>query len=389
MPLIPREIAETLQTLTPPKAVVLLGARQVGKTTLFKEIVRDPNALWLTGDSPQSVRLLQSAHQEGNLADLLLQTRTLVIDEAQRIPNIGIILKTLVDADSGAQIFVTGSSSLDLAGGVRESAAGRLITRELWPVSAKELAQSKGWARVLLDINSRLLFGMYPAVIESSEPRLLLENYCSDVLFKDIFALSGIRHPQKLTNLVTYLAAQVGSEVNYDSLSREVGLSKQTVMDYIDLLEQSFIIRRCDSFSGNLPNELKKGKKIYFCDNGIRNALLGDFSPIETRRDKGALWENFFFMELVKKHSYDGRFVREAFWRAQKQGGHVQAEVDFVEVFNNRLTAAFECKFASEEKTRSVRNFSKHYPDCPVRLVTPGNFYKFLTEENTAQPAGA
>lgn len=373
MPYIQRELQPQITRETPPKAVVIFGARQIGKTTLLTELSQyEKSVRWFNGDLITDHRQLQfSSSTDVELT--LRQADTIIIDEAQRFPNIGLILKQLVDVNVrlnlGKKIFATGSSSLELAKGVKESAVGRLVHRQMWPLSISEIAAAKGWGEISQNIERLMIYGTYPAVFtDPDHAESTLRNYCDGVLYKDLFALAGIRQNEKFMHLVKLLAYNVGSEVNYDNLARDTGLSRTTVAAYLQLLEQCFIIKICPSFSRNLSNELKKGKKVYFCDNGVRNAIIGDFSPMVARpsQDGGALWENFFFMERVKLHSIRNDFTDMYFWRTTSNNPH---ELDFLEVKNERIRA-FECKLSSSAKARPGK-FTTAYPDAPIDTVTP------------------
>ena len=378
MPYIQRELQPQIISETPPKAVVILGARQIGKTTLVSELsLHEKSVRWFNGDLITDHRLLQfSSTTDVELT--LRQADTIVIDEAQRFPNIGLILKQLVDENIrlnlGKKIFATGSSSLELAKGVKESAVGRLVHRQMWPLSISEIAAAKGWGEICQNIERLMIYGTYPAVFtDPDHAEATLRNYCDGVLYKDLFALAGIRQNEKFMHLVQLLAFNVGSEVNYDNLARDTGLSKTTVAEYLQLLEQCFIIKICPSFSRNLSNELKKGKKVYFCDNGVRNAIIGDFSPMAARRgqDVSALWENFFFMERVKLHSIRNDFTDMYFWRTTSNNPH---KLDFLEVKNAKIRA-FECKLSPSAKARPGK-FTTAYPDAPIQTVTPDDLMK-------------
>lgn len=377
MPYIQRELQPQITRETPPKAVVIFGARQIGKTTLLTELSQyEKSVRWFNGDLITDHRQLQfSSSTDVELT--LRQADTIIIDEAQRFPNIGLILKQLVDVNVrlnlGKKIFATGSSSLELAKGVKESAVGRLVHRQMWPLSISEIAAAKGWGEISQNIERLMIYGTYPAVFtDPDHAESTLRNYCDGVLYKDLFALAGIRQNEKFMHLVKLLAYNVGSEVNYDNLARDTGLSRTTVADYLQLLEQCFIIKICPSFSRNLSNELKKGKKVYFCDNGVRNAIIGDFSPMVARpsQDGGALWENFF-MERVKLHSIRNDFTDMYFWRTTSNNPH---ELDFLEVKNERIRA-FECKLSSSAKARPGK-FTTAYPDAPIDTVTPDDLMR-------------
>lgn len=378
MPYIQRELQPQIIRETPPKAVVILGARQIGKTTLVSELsLHEKSVRWFNGDLNTDHRLLQfSSTTDVELT--LRQADTIVIDEAQRFPNIGLILKQLIDENIrlnlGKKIFATCSSSLELAKGVKESAVGRLVHRQMWPLSISEIAAAKGWGEICQNIERLMIYGTYPAVFtDPDHAEAILRNYCDGVLYKDLFALAGIRKNEKFMHLVQLLAFNAGSEVNYDNLARDTGLSKTTVANYLQLLEQCFIIKICPSFSRKLSNELKKGKKVYFCDNGVRNAIIGDFSPMAARRgqDASALWENFFFMERVKFHSIRNDLTDMYFWRTTSNNPH---KLDFLEVKNEKIRA-FECKLSPSAKARH-RKFTTAYPDAPIQTVTPDDLMK-------------
>ena len=233
---------------------------------------------------------------------------------------------------------------------------------------------TKGWVDICQNIERLMIYGTYPAVFtDPDHAEATLRNYCDGVLYKDLFALAGIRQNDKFMHLVKLLAFNVGSEINYDSLARDTGLSRATVADYLQLLEQCFIIKICPSFSRNLSNELKKGKKVYFCDNGVRNAIIGDFSPLAARRgqDAGALWENFFFMERIKLHSFRNDFTDIYFWRTT---GNYPKRLDFLEVHNEQIRA-FECKLSPSAEVNH-KKFMTAYPDALIQTVTPDDLMK-------------
>ncbi len=371
MAYISRALGELVAKRSTHKVVVIFGSRRVGKTTLLRKLSAHRTTRWYNGDNADDVEAL-NLRSAGDVNNLLSLAEMIVIDEAQRIPDIGLTLKRLADAnellENPVKLYATGSSSLDLAKGVRESAVGRLIQYQMWPFSVKELAADKGWGWVMENRDRLMVYGMYPAAVtDNEEARETLRDYCEGILFKDIFALSGIRLYSKFDALVRLLAYNIGSEVNYDNLARETGLNKTTVADYITLLEQCFIVKVCPSYSRNLANELKKGKKIYFCDTGIRNAVIGDFTPMSTRSDAGALWENFFFMERQKLHSLQRDYANMYFWRTT---GAKQHEIDFLEIVDGKMTA-FECKLSENARAKPGDEFLKAYPDCSIQVVTP------------------
>lgn len=386
MSLVDRDLFPLIDKETSPKAVVIVGARRTGKTTLLEVLAKKHESVrWYSGDDPTHCEELQlSSASDVELA--LMQAQALIIDEAQRIPNICLTLKRLVDANerlaNPKKIYVTGSSSLDLAKGVKESAVDRLLMREMWPLSISEIAAFRSWGEVRQTIDRLIVYGTYPnAFVDPENAGRTLRDYCEGLLYKDLFELSDIRLRNKVETLVRVLAYNIGSEVNYDNLSRETGLNKTTVADYVTLLEQCNIVRVCPSYAKNLANEIKKGKKIYFVDTGIRNAIMNDFSPMSARRDRdaGALWENFFFIERLKLHSLRQDSISMYFWRTSGNKTH---ELDFVEVKDGKMRA-FECKLSKTAKANSGDAFKKAYPDCPIDVVTPADLMKlWLQDEN-------
>lgn len=385
VPFIHRDIVESIAQSTPPKAVVIYGPRRAGKTTLLSSLL-GPNTRILNADRRKDIVMLDDLASAGDVDVFLENYDTIVIDEAQRIPNIGLIIKILVDANRSTKIFVAASSSLELAKGVRESAVGRLINRHLWPLSLHELVNQYGQGYIDNNFERLLVYGMYPEVVTKHENAIeLLSDYSMDLMYKDVFELGAIRNPEPLRHLVEYLAYHIGQEVSYENLAREIKVHSLTVEKYIDLLEKCFIIKRCGSYSRNLANELKKGKKIYFCDVGVRNAIIGDFSPFSARADAGALWENFFFIERMKKLDLQRNFARQYFWRVRgtrrvnstDKPVEYSRSIDFIETRDNILQA-FECKLNPTRKDRTGQEFRDAYPDCDIHVVTPRDAVAWL-----------
>lgn len=366
-PYIPRELEAPLSAPGPAgRAEVIIGPRQVGKSTMLQKLVEGRRHIILTGEDEDDLAILSDPKSYLKLTE---EYPYLIIDEAQFIPGIGRVIKRIVDNNrSGSRIFVTGSSSLDLAGGLKESAAGRFNSYELWPFSLRELARRTSWIEVKRSMNERLIYGSMPAVV--NDPRHA-EEYLLDisdaVLYKDIFKLAEMRRPAEFTKLVKYLALNIGSVVRYGTMASELGIQNKTIERYIDLLEACCILRVVPSLSRNPQSEIKLGKKIYFYDNGIRNALIRKFSPLPARTDSGALWENLFFTERLKLHAFRRDGTEIFFWRTR-----AQHEMDFLEVQNGKV-AAFECKSSPKTKTTSIRAFERAYPDTPVTIATPGN----------------
>ncbi len=382
--MIERSISKNVISSTPPKAVAIFGPRRVGKTTLLDHLVGTKDVTWIYGDLFSSSEAL-TLKTESDVDTLLSGSKAIVIDEAQRIPDIGLKVKILVDRNIqknwATKIYLSGSSSLQLANGVKESALGRIRSYRLWPLSLEELANNYlSWPEVSEMLGRLMVFGTFPTVVtEPKEARGALMEYVENMLYKDIFATSSIRKPEQLMHLTHVLARQIGSEVSYDNLSREVGVSRTTIVEYIDLLEQCFIIKRCPSFSENTDSGLKKGKKIYFVDNGIRNAVLGNFSTFSNRSDAGALFENFFFMERFKYNDYQRNFVDLYFWRSRISGNTKISEVDFLEVLDEKPLQAFECKLSDKiHATSSTTQFSKKFSNCPIHIATHRNIREFF-----------
>lgn len=384
MAFIQRDLEPQLLSETPPKAIVLYGSRHIGKKTLVTQLAKTASSVrWFDGDTLTAQNQLQF-NSTTDIELTLRQADVIIIEEAQRIQNIGLILKQLVDENIrlslGKKIVALATTSLDLAKGVTESAVGRLVHQQMWPLSISEIANHNSWGDVCQNVERLMIYGTYPAVLTDPDyAELTLKRYYETLLYKDLFALPDIRHRNKLMLLVTRLAFNVGKEVSYESLARETGLNKMTVADYLQLLEQCFLIKICPSFSKNLSNELKKGKKVYFCDNGIRNAIIADFSPMSARRnqDAEALWENFFYMERVKLHSLRNDGIDLYFWRTTSNTPH---ELDFLEVKNETIRA-FDCKLSPNAKARPGK-FTTAYPDAPIQVVTPNDLMKLWLLEH-------
>lgn len=372
---IPRTLSERLLSSPKNKATLLLGARQVGKSTLLKHLFREKEYLWASGDDPYTRTELGKLTSPVDLKQYIGKNNIFIIDEAQQIDSIGLLLKRLVDLELNCRIFATGSSSLDLATGVYESAAGRIRSYQLMTLSLQELSDFFSWGRLSQSLSNRLVYGNYPFVIgeELNEAEQNLSMLFQSVAFKDIFSLAGIRKPAGFTRLVEILAYRLGCLCTNDSLAREAGLSVTAVENYLSLLEQCFLIKVLPSFSKNLANELKKSKKIYFCDVGLRNAAIGDFRPFSVRssEEQGVLFENFFIMERIKFALYNNPLTRHYFWRTKNK-----EEVDLIEVHNQEMTA-FEVKLSRDDAHAPIA-FRKAYPNVPFHVVSRYNLQNFL-----------
>lgn len=375
-PYIRRELeAPILRGTLRNRAELILGPRQVGKSTMLDHLVQNQRFIKLTGEDEDDLSILADPK---TFLTLTQQFPNVIIDEAQFVPNIGRVIKRLVDNNTtDSRIFVTGSSALDLGGHLKESAAGRFNSYNLWPFSLEELAEHSSWIEVKRQINDRMIYGCHPDVInDPAHAKEYLLDFTDSILYKDLFKLAEVRKPTDLTKLVTFLAANVGSEIRYGSIASELGIQNKTIERYVDLLVSCFILKVVPSWSRNPTAELKLSKKIYFYDNGIRNALLKNFAPVPAREDKGALWENLFFTERLKLHAFRRDGGEIYFWRTKKQH-----EMDFIEIVNGTI-AAFECKAGNKINSTSIKAFSRAYPNIPVTVVSPDNI-----DQEPAEPA--
>ncbi|MCM1176510.1 MAG: ATP-binding protein [Clostridium sp.] len=357
------------------KAVVLIGARQAGKSTLFRQITesREEACLSLNCDEPE-VRDVLTKTNTAELKQLIGHNRIVVIDEAQRVPDIGLTMKLITDNFPDVQLLATGSSAFELQNSLNETLTGRKYEYHLFPLSTRELMGDKGALFVRQHFELRLIYGSYPDVLtHSDEAKELLMNLAESYLYKDLLTLDSIRKPAMLEKLLIALSLQLGSEISYNELAQTIGSDNKTIEKYIDLLEKCFIIFRLDAFSRNLRNELKKSKKIYFYDNGIRNAVIQNFAPPSLRQDMGALWENFVISERKKANMYSGRFAKPYFWRTV--GGQ---EIDYIEEEDGEFTA-LEMKWNPKKGRASLPDaFLKSYKLKDSAVVTPENYIEWV-----------
>ena len=357
------------------KVIIILGPRQVGKTSLLKEVFKnkDKDTVWINGDSIDERSLLEK-ESETRYKSLFDKTKLLIIDEAQRIKNIGLNLKIIHD-QLHLKIIATGSSSFDLANKINEPLTGRKLEYNLYPLSFEELANHHGLFEEIKNLPNRLIYGSYPEVITNQgNQKEILQNLTSSYLYKDILEWSMIKKSDKLLKLLQAIAFQIGNQVSYNELANTVGLNKETIENYIDLLEKSFVIFRLHSFSRNSRNELKKSKKIYFYDNGVRDALISNFNPIELRNDVGALWENYIVSERIKYTSYNQIYSNKYFWRTK-----TQQEIDYIEEREGNLFA-YEFKWNTLKKAKIPKSFITAYPNAETKIITPKNYHEFITQ---------
>lgn len=353
------------------KAILLIGPRQVGKTTLIYNILDKRKFLFLNGDDP-TVRALLANINTQQLNNVIADNKIIFIDEAQRIENIGITLKLITDQYKSVQLIVSGSSAFELNNLINEPLTGRKWEYHLYPISWEELENSIGYVESEQQLELRLLYGMYPDVINNSgEEDEILNELVTSYLYKDILAFGGIRKPEILEKLLKALALQVGSEVNYNELSRLIGVSKNTINSYIDLLAKGYVIFKLPSFSKNLRTEIRTNQKIYFYDNGVRNAIIGNFNPLDLRTDVGLLWENFLISERIKKNAYYKLKTNHFFWRTKQQ-----QEIDYIEQTNSSLKA-FEFKWKANAKVKIPKTFTNAY-DVEVKIIDKSNFREFV-----------
>ena len=357
------------------KVLILLGARQTGKSTLVKELLKDftENEKQYLDCDDVTIRESLSNQSISELRRVVGSSKIIVIDEAQRVKNVGLSLKMMADNFPDCQIVATGSSSLELSNQINEPLTGRKFEYQLFPISWIELSEHFGYLQTKAQLDQRLIYGMYPDVLNNAgDEGKILQNLASSYLFKDLLQYQNIRKPELLDKLLKALALQIGSEVSYPELGNLLGVDKNTVETYIDLLEKSFVVFRLNPFSRNLRNELNKKRKVFFYDTGIRNAIIGDFRPLSLRQDVGNLWENFLMAERKKSNEYNENYVNAYFWRT-----HQQQEIDYVEDKNGQLRA-FEFKWNVNKKVKPPQLFTDTYAGSTFEVISKDNFYDFL-----------
>lgn len=362
-----------LQKLYTGKALVLIGPRQTGKSTLINEILKEKGKyLFLNGDDfaiQQELEIPNTVH----LKRLIGQDKIVFIDEAQKIKNIGTSAKIIVDQFKDVQLILSGSSAFDLNNEINEPLTGRKWEYNLYPISWQEWQDYKGFLEAKLQLENRILFGMYPDVINKEGNEIeVLNHLVNSYLYKDVLALSGIKKPDILQKLTQALALQIGNEVSYNELAQLLGINKETVANYIDVLEKAFVVFRLNPFGKNLRNEIKTNKKIYFYDTGIRNALIANFNPLHLRNDKGALWENFLIAERIKFLSYTKNYAKTYFWRTVQQ-----QEIDWIEEKDGKIMA-YEFKWSNKKKGKFPKKFEIAY-NATFETINEQNFYEFVT----------
>jgi len=368
-----------LKYLRPNKVVIVLGARRVGKTELIKHILSemDEKMMVLNGED-QDVQLALQERSVRNYKQFLSNTEVLVIDEAHAIPDIGLKLKLMVDSIDGLKILVTGSSVFDLDNQLGEPLVGRSYTFRLFPLAQMEFFARENFMETKGKLNERLIYGSYPELeqlLAKDEKESYLKEQVNSYLLKDILAFEGIRKQAKIVALLRLIAFRVGSEISIESIGRDLDLNKSTVDRYLDLLSKVFIIYNVRGFSRNLDNEMTKKSKWYFYDNGIRNALINNFNPIELRDDQGKLWENYILSERLKFQEYSRLHSANFFWRT-----HTQQEIDWIEDRGGHLFA-YEMKWGTNKIARKPALWGKAYPDASFQTINPDNYLEFILPE--------
>lgn len=370
--MIDRQIHKNIQEdIDFKKAIVVLGPRQVGKTTLIHNLVQGKNTLFLNGDDAQT-RINLSNNNLQFLLNIVSDYDIIVIDEAQRIENIGLTIKMLIDAATGKQYILTGSSSLDLGNKINESLTGRKWEHLLFPLTWTEIRNHYTFSKAYDRLEEFLIYGQYPEVVTSSKKQKVLSQLASSYLYQDILELAKIKKPDLLMKLLRALALQMGSEVSYNELAKILQVDRMTVINYIDLLEKVFVIFRLHPFSNNQRNEITSKPKIYFYDNGIRNAIIGQFSPLNSRQDIGALFENFFISEKIKHLNYNDFYGTIHYWRNTQQ-----AEIDFIEILENEFVT-YEIKYNPSVKPKFSKSFTEKYHPKKTIGIHKDNFWEYL-----------
>lgn len=356
------------------KAIIVIGARQTGKTTSLLNLLQSyPDVLFLDGDD-RVVRETLNEPTTEQIKSIIGNNKIVFIDEVQRINSIGLTAKIIVDKFRDVQLLMSGSSAMEIKDELSESLTGRKWEYQMFPVTWGELEQTDGYIKSLQQLELRLLYGMYPEIItHPSEEKDRLKQLIDSYLYKDLLTYSTIRKPDVLEKLLQALAFQAGSEVSYNELAQLLQVDKNTVKSYIEILQKGFIIFSLGGFNRNLRNELKFAQKIYFWDNGVRNAIVNNFNPLSMRDDRGVLWENFIISERMKRNNYMNPFIKSYFWRTTSQ-----QEIDYVEEVDGKISA-YEIKWGENAKLKKLSTFTQSY-QTEVKLIHNKNFRELLCE---------
>ena len=364
---------QILAKINKKKAIILMGPRQVGKTTLLKSLFeKSTEIIWLNGDEPDIQSIFENISSK-RLEAIIGNKKMIIIDEAQRIPEIGLKMKLITDQLLNVQLIATGSSAFELSNKLNEPLTGRKWEFKMYPISFQEMVNHHGLLNEIRLLPHRLVYGFYPDVVNHpGNEKEILKQLSDSYLYKDLLMIDQIKKPSALVKLLQALALQIGSQVSYHELAQICGLDGKTIEKYMMLLEQSYIIFRLTSFSRNQRNELKRSRKVYFFDNGIRNSLIANFEQIENRTDIGALWENYLVSERVKYLAYQQKWVNNWYWRTTEQ-----QEIDYVEEENGQLSA-YEFKWNPKAKGSIPNSFKKTYPTATINIIHRENFEQFL-----------
>lgn len=371
-----KQLGNLKNALAPGKVVVIYGPRRTGKTTMLQQFLRgvEEPYLLVSGEDITVQGYLASQSIE-KLSAFVGANRLLVVDEAQKVPNIGVNLKLIIDHIPEMRVIATGSSSFDLARSVGEPLTGRKISLKLFPLAQLEIGQIEQRHQTDANLESRLIYGTYPEVVLTNDNRgreQYLREIVASYLYKDILELDGIRHASKISRLLQMIALQIGKEVSYTELGTGLGLSKNTIERYLDLLEKAFVIQKLSGFSRNLRSEITKNSRYYFLDNGVRNALINNFNPLDLRNDVGELWENYLVMERLKKQEYLCLHANNYFWRT-----YSQKEIDFVEEREGKLFG-FEMKWGAAGG-KPPKEWLEAYPNATWQIINRQNYLELIS----------
>jgi predicted AAA+ superfamily ATPase len=356
------------------KALRIIGSRQTGKTTLINNLLntRKEKTIFFNGDEADTNDIFDVITIT-KLKNIIKENKIIFFDEAQKIHNIGNIIKLIVDNLKSTQVIASGSSSFELMNNLNEPLTGRKYKFHLFPLSYNELQNHFGVIEEKRNLENRMIFGSYPEIVAKSNSEEHLKLLTGSYLYKDLLMLDQIKKPVLLEKIVKALALQIGNEVLYTELAKLVDSDKKTVEKYIDLLEKTYIIFRLPALNKNVRNEIKKGKKIYFYDNGIRNAVISDMRPLAKRTDVGALWENYLISERIKLLNFKSNDREKYFWRTTQQ-----QEIDYIEVQYNKYYA-YEFKWNPLKKASISKTFTNAYTDYEFKTITPDNYENFLS----------
>jgi predicted AAA+ superfamily ATPase len=355
------------------KAIILFGPRQCGKSTLIEDMLKDKEHLYLNGDDAD-IREQLTNTSATRLKTIVGGYKIVFIDEAQRIPNIGLTLKLFTDQLKDIQVIATGSSAFELSSKVNEPLTGRKFEFMLYPFCFAEMVAYHGYIQERRFLEHRLIYGYYPEIVtKGADEKVLLKSLAGSYLYKDLLMLEQIKKPLILEKLLKALALQVGSEISYQEIAQTIGSDGKTIDKYIDLLEKTFVVFRLPALNRNVRNEIKKGKKVYFYDCGIRNAIINNFNPVTSRTDVGALWENYIISERMKFLNYNNIDAKQYFWRTTQQ-----QEIDLIEEHEAGQLKAFEFKWGKNDKVRFPQTFTDNYLGAQTLVVSPDNLEEFI-----------